>query len=331
MNGRPDKDIFPWLIGYTDSQPVSFIIFYPSFPTSIGKPGIHIEEFCIKPEHRGISIGKTILETIGDIKIRRHGTDGPMVIVLHGGPGAPGSAEELAVGISDVFSVIEPWQRKSGTVDSLTVARHVSDLHKVIQAVRDGQQQPALVGESWGAMLALAYASEYPSEAGAIVLIGCGTFDKKSRSVGVKIREERIAKHIAKYPEFSDDLNLELNDRIMKWHEMTDTYKALSSPTPGHIEFDEKGFTETWNDMLRCQENGLYPAAFSRIISPVLMLHGSYDPHPGRMTRDQLKNFIPQLEYREFDKCGHQPSIEMFARDEFFLVVHDWLAEAFRK
>ena len=36
-----------------------------------------------------------------------------MVIVLHGGPGAPGSAVELALNLSDVFSVVEPWQRKS--------------------------------------------------------------------------------------------------------------------------------------------------------------------------------------------------------------------------
>ena len=275
---------------------------------------------------------KTMMETIGDIKIRKHGTEGPVIIVLHGGPGAPGSAEELAVGISDVFSVIEPWQRKSGVADSLTVAGHVSDLHEVVQAVRDGKQQSALVGESWGAMLALAYAAEYPSEAGAIVLIGCGTFDKNSRRVGVKIREERIAEHIAKHPEFADDLNLDLKGRILKWHEMTDTYRAVSSTTQsGNIEFDEKGFTETWKDMLRCQEDGLYPAAFSRIISPVLMLHGSYDPHPGKMIRDNLKKHIPQLEYREFDRCGHQPSIEMFAREDFFLVVHDWLAEEFRQ
>ena len=272
------------------------------------------------------------MDKIGSIKIRRYGTEGPVIIVLHGGPGAPGSAEELAMGISDMFSVIEPWQRKSGVADSLTVAGHVSDLHEVVQAVREGKQQPALVGESWGAMLALAYAAEYPSEAGAIVLIGCGTFDKNSRSVGVKIREERISEHIAKHPEFADDLNLNLKDRILKWHEMTDTYRAVSSPIQsGNIEFDEKGFTETWKDMLRCQENGLYPAAFSRIISPVLMLHGAYDPHPGKMIRDRVKLHVPQLEYHEFEKCGHQPSMETFAREEFFSVIHNWLAEKLKK
>lgn len=272
------------------------------------------------------------METVGDIQIHRHGTEGSVVIVLHGGPGAPGSAVELALSLSDVFNVVEPWQRISARDDALTVARHVADLHVVIQTVRDGQQQPAIVGESWGAMLALAYAAEYPSEAGAIVLVGCGTFDKKSRSVGVKIREERITEYIAEHPEFADDLNLDLDDRIMKWHMMTDTYRAISSPAQSRsIEFDEKGFTETWNDMFRCQEVGLYPAAFSSIISPVLMLHGSYDPYPGKMIRDSLKEHVPQLEYRELEKCGHQPSIEAFAREEFFSVLHDWLTEKFKQ
>lgn len=249
-----------------------------------------------------------------------------MVIVLHGGPGAPGSAEELAVGLSDMFRVVEPWQRGSEGSDPLTVATHVADLHEVVLNVCDGPF-PALVGESWGAMLALAYAAEYPHDTGPIVLVGCGTFDKQSRARGVKIRKERIAQYIAKHPEFADDLNLDSNDRIMKWHDMTDTYKAISSTSRNQdVQLDLKAHTETWNDMLHCQEIGQFPDSFSRILSPVMMLHGSYDPHPGKMIRDSLREHVPQLEYRKLEKCGHQPSIEQFAREEFFTVMHDWLA-----
>jgi pimeloyl-ACP methyl ester carboxylesterase len=266
------------------------------------------------------------MEKIGGIRIRRHGTEGPVVIVIHGGPGAPGSAEALATGLSDIFRVVEPWQRGSGGHEPLTVAGHVADLHEVLLNVCD-DQFPALVGESWGAMLALAYAAEHPQESGPIVLVGCGTFDKKSRDLEIKIREDRIAQHIAKHPEFADDLNLDPKERIMKWHEMTDTYRSnRSSLQTDDIVFDKKGHVDTWNDMLRCQESGLYPAAFSRIVSPVLMLHGAYDPHPGKMIRDSLTAHIPHLEYREFERCGHQPSIEMFARDEFFSVMTHWLA-----
>ena len=47
------------------------------------------------------------MDKIGSIKIRRHGTEGSVIIVLHGGPGALGSAEELAVGISDMLDNIK--------------------------------------------------------------------------------------------------------------------------------------------------------------------------------------------------------------------------------
>ena len=269
------------------------------------------------------------MDKLGPLRIRRHGNALPTVIVLHGGPGAVGSAGVLARGLSDKFTAIEPWQRGSGGNEPLTVARHVADLYDVVQSIRT-DQHPALVGESWGAMLALAYAAEHPYSAGSIVLVGCGTFDKDSRALGAKIREERIAEYIAEHPQHVSDLDLSLNDRIMKWHEMTDNYDPIPSVSQNRTEpFDMTAHTETWEDMLRCQEIGLYPGAFSVIQAPIIMLHGSYDPHPGKMIRNSLKSYLPQLEYREFDKCGHVPSIERFARDEFFTVMHEWLAQKY--
>jgi pimeloyl-ACP methyl ester carboxylesterase len=83
--------------------------------------------------------------------------------------------------------------------------------------------------------------------------------------------------------------------------------------------------------MIRCQEEGIYPQAFTLINSPVIMLHGKYDPHPGKMIRDKLKLYIPQLEYREFEKCGHSPSKEKYAKDDFFQVMCAWLKEKLKE
>ncbi|MGA2441274.1 MAG: alpha/beta hydrolase, partial [Tepidisphaeraceae bacterium] len=89
--------------------------------------------------------------------------------------------------------------------------------------------------------------------------------------------------------------------------------------------FDSKAHEDTWNDMLRLQREGQYPAALSTVQSPVLMLHGDYDPHPGPSTRDLLRRSIPQLEYHELRRCGHSPWRERFARDEFFQIMSRWL------
>jgi pimeloyl-ACP methyl ester carboxylesterase len=89
--------------------------------------------------------------------------------------------------------------------------------------------------------------------------------------------------------------------------------------------FDKQGHLETWNDLVRLRDNGTYPAAFASIQSPVIMLHGVYDPHPGRMIYDSLKPYIPKLEYKEWQKCGHYPWREKYARDDFFSVLTNWI------
>jgi pimeloyl-ACP methyl ester carboxylesterase len=92
-------------------------------------------------------------------------------------------------------------------------------------------------------------------------------------------------------------------------------------------EVDARGHEESWKDMLRLQESGFYPAAFSAIKVPVLMIHGTLDPHPGRLVFNSLRPSIPQLQYRELDRCGHYPWLEKAATDAFFSIVHDWLGE----
>jgi hypothetical protein len=56
------------------------------------------------------------------------------------------------------------------------------------------------------------------------------------------------------------------------------------------------------------------------------MLHGAVDPHPGRIIFSSLKPYLPLLEYRELEHCGHYQWLERFARDEFFALLYQWLA-----
>lgn len=254
---------------------------------------------------------------------------GPMVVVLHGGPAAPGEAGPIARGLEDRFRVLEPWQRGSGE-GPLSVARHVADLHELVEAGCPGPA-PALVGESWGAMLALAYAAAHPSSAGPIVLIGCGTFDARARARMLEILDERMDDDLRRR---LDRLSEECPDpalRLRKRHELTRSLFEFDPIDAGSGReqdepFDLRAHTETWDDMLRMQERGVYPAAFAAIESPVLMLHGAYDPHPGRMIRASLGPYLPRLEYREWERCGHSPWLETGVREEFFAVMRGWLS-----
>jgi pimeloyl-ACP methyl ester carboxylesterase len=128
------------------------------------------------------------------IPVRKYeGARGP-IVVLHGGPGAPGSIAGLALGLAGDFEVWEPFQRRSGEVD-LTVDRHVTDLHDV------APEAATIVGHSWGAMLGLSYAARYPEQVRALVLVGCGTYDEASRA---EYRRRRDASEPHAQPLFFD-------------------------------------------------------------------------------------------------------------------------------
>ena len=88
--------------------------------------------------------------------------------------------------------------------------------------------------------------------------------------------------------------------------------------------FDARGHTETWSDMLHLQNSGTYPSAFEAIKTPILMLHGDFDPHPGSLIRSSLEPYLSQLEYRELSRCGHYPWIERYASEEFYATIRDW-------
>ena len=193
---------------------------------------------------------------------------------------------------------------------------------------RYGGTRPALVGSSWGAMLALAYGAAHPDRVGPIVCIGCGTFDRLARDRMRAILEERMDEGLRRRLECLPE---EINDPNERLETMGNLLLPLYSydlaTTDMEIEScDARAHHETWEDMLRLQAEGVYPAAFESMDVPVLMLHGAVDPHPGPMIRASLEPYLPQLEYREWERCGHYPWLEKAVRDEFFSVLGEWLS-----
>lgn len=262
------------------------------------------------------------------LKIRRYGSAGPPVLVLHGGPGAAGYMAPLARALADDFRVLEPLQRRSGD-EPLTVARHVADLHQVVESCADSR--PALVGHSWGAMLALAYAAAHPGRVSALALVGGGTFDPVARERLHATVEERTDDRLRQRLERLAQETPDPDERLGRMGRLImPLYSYELVPTGNEAEYyDARGHRETWADMLRLQEEGLYPAAFAAIKAPVLMLHGTADPHPGRMIQASLQPYLPQLAYREWERCGHYPWLEKAVRGEFLAVLREWLARQF--
>ncbi len=263
---------------------------------------------------------------VSEIETRRYGTVGELLLVLHGGPGAPGSIAPVARELADGFRVLEPLQRGSGP-EPLTVATHIEDLDAVNER-HCKSSRAAIVGHSWGAMLALAYAAAYPERAGPLILIGCGTFDQIARSEMCKMIDDRLSPEVKRKLENMRDEVPDPNARLHAMGKLLEPVYSCQPIAEGEGEgepCDARAYEETWADMLQMQESGAYPAAFAAIHTPVLMLHGAEDPHPGSMIRDSLLPCIPQLEYVELASCGHYPWREAAAREPFYTTLRRWL------
>ncbi len=256
--------------------------------------------------------------------VRRYGSGGPLLTLLHGGPGAPGHLAPVAWALADELRVIEPFERRSGAVP-LSVARHLEDLGVVLQ-LHAGGERSAVLGFSSGAILALALAAAHPERVSAVVLVGSATVTPATRQEFRTIFDNRLdaaARHqLQLLKELPDpDGRLRLQSQAVMPYYVVD---PLSTDTE-EVWYDGRGHEETWSDMLRLQESGEHPALFSRIRVPLLMMHGGADPHPGASIRTALEPHLPQLEYRELAECGHYPWLERAARDEFFTVLRSWL------
>lgn len=233
---------------------------------------------------------------------------------------------QVARGLADSYRVLEPFQ--SGL--AMTVAEHVADLHEVVKAYKESVA-PAMVGHSWGAMLSLAYAAAHPTMVGPIVLVCSGTFDVPSRERLIANMDRRMDAEMRRKLDRLKQLP-DPNERFRALGEFTmELYSYDLATTDQEIDESEPGSnSETWDDMVRLQGEGVYPAAFAAIESPALMLHGAADPHPGDMIRASLAPYIRQLEYREWERCGHYPWLEKYVREEFLAVLRKWLLERTR-
>lgn len=257
---------------------------------------------------------------------REWGTGAQSLIVLHGGPAAAGDVEPLARELGKRWHALEPFQRGSGG-RPLTVATHVQDLDDLIRD-RCGSHRPILIGHSWGAMLALAYAAAHPETSAGLVLIGCGTFSGSARKefearlYARLTPEDQEALASTRQSEPDADHQFAARGRIM-----TRVYGYdIEDLSNGPVTIDAVAHEQTWTDMKRLQSDGTYPAAFAAINAPVLMLHGEADPHPGRSTMEDLRKYISHLQYSEFPRCGHSPWLERQAREPFFRELSSWIS-----
>lgn len=59
------------VIGRLDGQPVAFALFFQTYSTFLGRPGMYLEDIFVKPEYRGRGLGEALLRHLARVAVER--------------------------------------------------------------------------------------------------------------------------------------------------------------------------------------------------------------------------------------------------------------------
>ena len=65
---RPAAEV---ILGCERGEPVGFALFFHSFSTFLGRPGIYLEDLFVRPAHRGKGYGETVLAYLARLAVER--------------------------------------------------------------------------------------------------------------------------------------------------------------------------------------------------------------------------------------------------------------------
>lgn len=261
------------------------------------------------------------------IPCRLHGTPPYSVAVVHGGPGAPGSAFLLARELSATYGVAEPMQSRpellgpNGQVEEL---RAILEQHAALPAV--------LVGHSWGAMLAWCLAALHPAHVKKLILVASGLFED---ALAGTIMETRLSRLAPEQRTGLDDIFRAMDAvessperdnllaRAAPYFIETDTFESniLDSQRKSTLAYQYDLHTAVWAEMRELRASGTLLDMGRAIRCPVVAIHGEYDPHPAAGIAEPLARTLPDFRFHLLPRCGHYPWLETHARDDFFRLL----------
>ena len=65
---RPISEV---VIASLDGTPAGFALFFPNYSTFLGRPGLYLEDLFVRPEARGVGIGRELLEYLARLTVER--------------------------------------------------------------------------------------------------------------------------------------------------------------------------------------------------------------------------------------------------------------------
>ncbi len=282
------------------------------------------------PQEKASSLGKTKTMARPDMVLRyRDYGQGEAVLLLMGGPGISGEGlEPVAQMIAKRGRAILPDQRGSGgsipdDPKVITLNATITDLEALRKEL--GLERWTVWGCSWGGMLALDYASKFPSSIKGLILVGSGgpswAFAKAfsdNMKARMSVDDLNAQAYWSKPDIYAKDparadfelmramLPSQFYDRA-KAHEAIATFKPVKeSSNPDFGEQVSTAFDQGAPARIESLKN---------LDIPALILHGRQDPMPESIALEN-QGLLKGSRLVWLDRCGHWAWIEQPAAVE---------------
>jgi proline iminopeptidase len=245
--------------------------------------------------------------------------DGTPIVLCHGGPGLWDYFADVAELLHGCGRIVRWDQRGCGRSERrgpYTVARVVADVDAVRRHV--DASRIALLGHSWGAMLALRYALDHPDRVGCLIYVSGTGIDLEDtwHSAFHRNVERRIGADAARWKELGHRNRTAAEDReraILQWSaEFADEASArrnaerLASPWLGINHECADAINAEARQYLRDQD---MPRRCRGLTVPTLVIDGDRDTRPRRAV-DSLERSLPDVQRVTLDGAGHLPWVE---------------------
>jgi len=251
---------------------------------------------------------------LGDF--RKYGKAPFRILVIHGGPGGPGSVAPLAESLSANFGIVEPFQTEDSIAGQIKELDAAIDEHAEIPVI--------LIGHSWGVWLSCLYAADFPEKMKKLVMIGSGPFEEKYVPQITETRNKRftpaVREELSKLEEFMKLSTVLGHELIMKRYAELMHWADSFDPLPvnkTNIMFQPDIYRSVWTEASALRKSGKLLEMAGKITCPVAIFHGYDDPHPAAGVTEPLTGLIKDMKFVGLENCGHEPWNEKHAREGF--------------
>jgi len=237
---------------------------------------------------------------------------GPVVVVLHGGPGLSEYTESLLPELTDHHTVVRYQQRglaPSTTAGPFDVETQVADVLSVLNEL--GQDRAVVIGHSWGGHLLMHLMAAHPDRVAAgLVIDPLGAVADGGEADLGRILGERITPEAAARA-------AELDERALRGEGTpADAIEGLglvwpayfpdpsSAPPMPPMEISLAAYGETFDSIREHFERQTLVSLLPKTNVPTLFLLGEQSPIPATHGIASAA-LMPNAEVRVLPGCGH--------------------------